>query len=132
MAAPSFVLNLADKLGGPRLERERRTMTAMVEVYCRQRHGTTDDLCWRCRGLADYAELRLARCPFQEEKPTCAKCPIHCYRREPRQQMHQVMRTAGPRILLHRPVLALLHLLDGKRPVPELPHRGHGSTAASQ
>jgi hypothetical protein len=40
-----------------------------------------------------------------------------------RQKVRQVMRYAGPRMLLRHPVLAIRHLLDGKRPTPTLPKR---------
>ena len=97
-----------------RLAREAKTLRAMVELYCRGEHGTKKDaLCDECQALVGYAYLRLSQCPFGEQKPTCAKCPIHCYEPEKREQIRTVMRYAGPRMLLHRPVLAVLHLLDG-------------------
>jgi hypothetical protein len=75
-------------------------------------------LCPNCRALLDYAYERLKKCPFQGDKPTCAKCPIHCYRLAEREQIRAVMRYAGPRMLLHRPWLAIHHLLDGLRRTP--------------
>jgi hypothetical protein len=65
---------------------------------------------------------RIDKCPFQAEKPTCANCPIHCYKKDRREEVREVMRYAGPRMLLRHPVLAVLHQLDGKRRV-ELPKR---------
>jgi hypothetical protein len=38
-----------------------------------------------------------------------------------RGQVREVMRYAGPRMLLRHPVLAVLHLLDGMRPIPGRP-----------
>lgn len=108
------------KPGNPRLDRESKTLTAMVGLYCRGHHGTNKDkLCADCRDLLDYALLRLSKCPYQEAKPTCAKCPIHCYAPTQRQRIKTVMRYAGPRMLLHRPVLAVRHLLDGFGKPPE-------------
>lgn len=96
-------------------------MRAMVAIYCRAQHGRSG-LCPSCRALVAYAEHRLDRCVFGDEKPTCANCPIHCYRSEPREQMREVMRFAGPRMLLRHPVLALLHLwVDGRHTAPD-PH----------
>ena len=55
---------------------------------------------------------RIDRCPYQEDKPTCAKCPIHCYKPAMRERVRQVMRYAGPRMLLYHPVLAISHYID--------------------
>jgi predicted amidophosphoribosyltransferase len=106
----------------PRLARERRTLEAMVRLYCRGRHGTHGELCAGCQELADYARARLESCPFQERKPTCARCPVHCYRPEMRERIRAVMRYAGPRMLFRHPRLALLHLIDGLRKPPERIH----------
>jgi hypothetical protein len=61
---------------------------------------------------------RLDTCPFQAGKTTCAKCPIHCYKPDMREQVRTVMRYAGPRMLLRHPILALWHLVDGVRKEP--------------
>lgn len=105
----------------PRMARERRTLKAMIELYCRDRHGTRDALCAECSALLGYALERLARCPYQEAKPTCAKCLIHCYRPEMRARVRAVMRYAGPRMLWRYPILALWHLADGLRRAPRRP-----------
>lgn len=97
-----------------RLERERRTVLAMIRLYCRTRHGGRE-LCAECRALGEYASGRLARCPFGEGKPTCVDCPVHCYAPAMRERVREVMRWAGPRMLWHHPVLAVRHLLDGRR-----------------
>ena len=57
----------------------------------------------------------LDRCPFGEEKTTCARCPVHCYKPAMRERVRAVMRYAGPRMLLRHPILALQHQLDGVR-----------------
>jgi predicted amidophosphoribosyltransferase len=101
------------------MRRERRTLEAMVGIYCRGLHDTEDALCEDCRALLDYARERLRRCPFQAKKPTCANCPVHCYRSEMRQRVRAVMRYAGPRMLWRHPLLAVLHLVDGLRTVDE-------------
>ena len=81
---------------------------------------TTGALCESCETLAAYAQARLFRCVYQEAKPTCANCPIHCYRPDMREQVRAVMRYAGPRMLLRHPYLAIMHLLDGLRKAPEI------------
>lgn len=69
-------------------------------------------LCPQCQALLDYAHKRLEHCKFGEDKPSCTRCPVHCYKPAMRQQIRQVMRYSGPRMLLHNPVLAIRHLWD--------------------
>ena len=104
-----------------RLQRERKTIEAMIVCYCHGVHGTRSGLCGECQDLLDYATQRLERCPFQESKPTCAQCPIHCYQPQRREQVKAMMRYAGPRMIWRHPVLALRHWLDAYRPVPPIP-----------
>ncbi len=105
----------------PRMRRERRTIEAMIRLYCRDHHGRGRELCAGCAELLGYALERLDRCPFQEGKTTCAKCPVHCYKPSMREAVRAVMRYAGPRMVWRHPVLALFHLLDGRRTEPVRP-----------
>jgi hypothetical protein len=104
------------------MAREAATVTAMIRLYCRDHHAgqhSSPALCSDCQTLQDYANRRLERCPFQEGKTTCVKCPIHCYHPDMRQQIRVVMRYAGPRMLLRHPWLSIMHLLvDGARKQP--------------
>lgn len=95
----------------------------MVAIYCRARHGGTDEPCEECRDLIAYARKRLAACPFQQDKPTCGRCRIHCYKPEAKAKIREVMRYAGPRMLWHHPLLAIRHLCDGRRKAPPAPDR---------
>lgn len=102
----------------PHLRRERRTVAAMIGIYCADRHaGRTDGLCPSCREFLDYAQRRLDKCPYGDEKPTCANCPVHCYKPARRELARTIMRHAGPRMLLRHPLLAIAHHLDGLRQV---------------
>ena len=96
-----------------RLRREGKTAAAMISIYCRDTHGK-DALCPACTELLQFAAARLSCCPFGSGKPRCSDCTVHCYRGRPglRESMREVMRYAGPRMLLRHPVLALQHLLD--------------------
>lgn len=96
-----------------RLARERRTVAAMIRIFCRSKHGAAG-LCAECRDLEFYASQRLDRCPFGGDKPTCANCLVHCYAPARREQIRQVMRFAGPRMLWRHPWLALRHTFDGR------------------
>ncbi len=108
---------------GARLERERRTVAAMIGIYCQAKHASGASLCPDCADLEAYTRLRLEKCPYGEAKPTCANCPIHCYQPHRREQVRRVMAFAGPRILWRHPVLAVRHMLDGRREAPPLPRR---------
>jgi hypothetical protein len=102
----------------PRMKRERKTVEAMIALYCREQHHSGEQLCDECRQLAEYARLRLANCPFQENKTTCGNCPIHCYKSGMRAKVREVMRYAGPRMIRHHPWLAVGHMIDGLRKQP--------------
>ena len=98
------------------LARELLTISKMVGIYCTDHHdGSGDALCEACQEFMDYAEVRLEKCPYGEDKPTCANCPIHCYKPARREQARAIMRYAGPRMLLRHPILAIAHKLDGLR-----------------
>lgn len=109
---------------GPRIEREKRTVTAMIELYCFDHHtATPGELCPQCADLHTYAMQRLDRCPFQEGKTTCANCAVHCYRPDRKEQIRVVMRYAGPRMIWNHPVMAVRHLIDGRRKTAVRPAR---------
>ncbi len=102
------------KVKSDRLDRERYTITVMIELYCRDHHHTKAGLCPQCQDLLPYAMQRIDKCPFGDKKPTCAQCPIHCYKPVMREHIRAVMRYAGPRMLIYHPKLAIMHFLDRK------------------
>jgi hypothetical protein len=108
----------AEKFESGRLDREWRTVCAMIALYCRGNHHAPRGLCKECGELRAFARVRLQRCVFGGGKPTCAKCPVHCYPPARRNEMKRVMRYAGPRMLLRHPVLTIRHWLDGLQPAP--------------
>ncbi len=101
-----------------RLDREWKTMEAMIKIHCRDHHGAAAAPCAECRELLDYAGGRLERCRFGAEKPACANCPVHCYQPARREQVKALMRYAGPRMIREHPLLSLRHWLDGFRKAP--------------
>lgn len=106
-----------DRLQG-RLRREHLTFRSMARIYCRHHHGLQGrGLCSDCESLMRYAQRRLEKCPYGTDKPTCANCPIHCYKPAQRERARTIMRFAGPRMLWRHPIRALTHLLDQRRRV---------------
>jgi hypothetical protein len=97
-----------------RIEREKATVNAMIQHYCRKNHGVKS-MCISCIDLKDYAFLRLDKCQFENEKPKCKACPVHCYSKEKKQRIREVMAFSGPAMLFSHPVLAFYHLtIDSK------------------
>ena len=91
------------------VQEEATALLAVIGLYCRKNHGTKNGLCEDCASLRDYAVGRLEHCNFLPQKPTCARCPVHCYTPLRRQQIRHVMRYAAPRFYFFRPGLALKH-----------------------
>ncbi len=114
-----------------RLTREEKTIAAMIALYCRDHHigagraggdgmsgGTVaaaGGLCDECAELLAYARRRLEKCRYGAGKPTCARCATHCYKPAMRERVREVMRYSGPRMLKRHPVLAVAHLVDGRK-----------------
>ena len=78
-------------------QKEQRVVEEMIRLYCRE--------------LSDYAKQRSGNCSFMEQKTFCANCKVHCYKPEKREQIRQVMRFSGPRMLFYHPQLAVWHLI---------------------
>lgn len=109
-------------MSGKRISREKLTIKKMIDLYqakCPQASAEPEHY----EALFVYAQKRLDKCVFGEEKPACKQCPVHCYQPAKREEMKQIMRWAGPRMLWRHPILTVRHLIDDKRPVPELPEK---------
>ena len=100
-----------------RKEYEKRVVRLMVELYCHDVHGKSGakrargELCPECAALADYADRRVDACRRGAEKTFCSNCPSPCYKPEMREKIRVVMRHSGPRMIFHRPILAVKHLV---------------------
>ena len=103
-----------------RREREKRTISNMVAIYCAGHHPKSERtetgyageaMCPRCKAIDDYCVLRTDRCRSMAVKTNCEECGNHCYAPTEREQIRQVMRYAGPRMMLHHPLAAIRHLL---------------------
>lgn len=92
-----------------RIGREKRVVEIMIRLYCRKKEKNPS-LCPECTALLHYAHARLDHCPFGEEKSSCQRCTVHCYKPAMRSRMREVMRFAGPRMILYAPWEALRHL----------------------
>ena len=96
-------------------EREKRMVSQMIALYCRKKHHTRGDLCPQCAALDAYAKMRADKCPFMETKRFCSNCRVHCYSPDMRAKIREVMRFAGPRMILHHPVAAIRHVVETRK-----------------
>ena len=103
-----------------RREREKRTISQMVALYCAGNHEAAsrtetsfsgEAMCPDCKAIDDYCVLRTERCRSMDRKTNCEEWGNHCYAPAERERIRAVMRYAGPRMLWHHPAAALRHLL---------------------
>lgn len=88
----------------------------MIQLYCWKKHGTKKgELCTDCFAVDQYAQQRLDKCPFGDEKSSCEDCTIHCYKSDMREKMREIMRFSGPRMILYHPIDAVIHILKDKK-----------------
>lgn len=96
-----------------RIEKEKNIINLMINIYCNKKHGhETEGLCNECSELLEYANKRLDFCKFGEEKKFCSKCPIHCYKKDMRAKIKEVMKFSGPRLLFHEPIEVIKHIFE--------------------
>ncbi|TFG26833.1 nitrous oxide-stimulated promoter family protein [Candidatus Thorarchaeota archaeon] len=97
---------------GPKIQKEKETVEKFIRLYCEKKHESSRKiLCSECQNLLEYSHMRLERCQYKEDKPTCRKCPVHCYNPTMREEIRRVMRFSGPRFALRAPVDWIRHQL---------------------
>jgi hypothetical protein len=111
------------------LENDLRVLVRFIRLYCDHRHADAARtpfalqgfdgralgrravvLCHPCRKLLAHALVKRARCPL-DPKPACKHCPVHCYHPTYRQNIREVMRYSGRRLVLSGRLDLLYHLL---------------------
>lgn len=80
-------------------------------MYCNANHYTKNILCNDCELLKTYALLRIDHCVYGLDKPSCNKCPVHCYSVLNREKIKVVMIYSGKRMIWKHPYLSILHML---------------------
>ena len=95
-------------------QKEKDLISLMIRFYCDKHHHTKayEPLCDECAELEKYAHTRVDHCPHIETKTFCSKCQSHCYSKEMRARVKEVMKSSGPRLLLHHPILVIKHALQ--------------------
>ena len=96
-------------------EREKRTVSLMIRIYCKKKHGTKKGMCPECEALDAYARMRSDKCPFMETKTFCSNCRVHCYKADMREKIRAVMRFSGPRMIFSHPIMAIRHVIESQK-----------------
>jgi hypothetical protein len=111
-------------------KKDLKILITFIGIYCRSRHAGTSTgkkplalppelggifkkdvhLCSECASLVAYAVEKRRKCPL-EPKPSCKKCPIHCYSKEYRARIREVMAFSGRHMILRGRLDLLWHYL---------------------
>lgn len=103
-----------------RRQREMKTLSQMIALYCAGNHSDRtrntqayckEAVCDQCAQLDTYAVERTKYCKQMETKTSCDECPYHCYKPQMREQVREVMRYSGPRMITRHPIAAVRHLI---------------------
>lgn len=95
-----------------KLEKEKKISFLMIDLYYKKhKHLSAAE----CQEMKDYVAVRLAKCPYGENKTFCSNCKIHCYKSEMREKIKEIMRFSGPRMIFYHPILAIKHVIETKK-----------------
>ena len=99
----------------PAQKKDLKVLVAFTVTYCRSKHGERApfplpedlagefrrgvDLCSDCARFLAYALERRRRCPL-DPKPACKHCRVHCYSKEYRARVREIMAFSGRRMIL--------------------------------
>lgn len=112
-----------------RTTKDLRTLGRFIEVFCQGQHGSAQRsevtiaalditgtvgrpimLCENCARLCAHAFVKRLHCRF-DDKPECKHCPNQCYHPRHQQQIRQVMKYSGRKLLMRGRLDYLLHLI---------------------
>jgi len=119
-----------ERLDGKR-DKDIRVLSDFITIFCRENHlAETKDaflirdasllkalgnkelmLCRDCQKLLNHGIAKLLLCPY-DPKPTCKKCPTHCYAPGYRERVREVMRFSGVYLIKRGRLDLLAHYLS--------------------
>jgi len=94
--------------------KDLKILIAFVRLHCRARHDGQAavtlppdlarlekgvELCPDCTGLLLHGIERRRKCPLVP-KPTCKDCHVHCYSKEYRTRIREIMAFSGRRLIM--------------------------------
>lgn len=110
----------------PKEQKDLKILALFTSVYCRDHHPDRRQSGWdcadvmpdfaayaccdECRQFLGYAVARRLRCPLQD-KPSCKKCTVHCYRSDYRDLVRKIMRYSGRALVKKGRIDLLWHYL---------------------
>ncbi|MBN2396078.1 MAG: nitrous oxide-stimulated promoter family protein [Candidatus Atribacteria bacterium] len=94
------------------LKNEKKTVKAMIMIYCSAHHEQKNGLCMDCQRLFEYAESRIDNCKYKSQNLVCSECKVHCFHPEKREEIKEIMRYSGKKMLWKHPVLAVRYLIN--------------------
>jgi hypothetical protein len=92
-------------------KKDLKVIISFVRVYCRAKHdaqagvaiedldGKETRLCRDCAALVAYALEKRRKCPL-DPKPSCKHCHIHCYSKDYRAKIKEIMAFSGRRMIM--------------------------------
>lgn len=120
---PLFIQNTSMEQYTKAEKKELDVLISFVRIFCTAKHGAGIEkkdacemsgektlLCRECADLVEYAIEKLRRCPLAP-KPSCKKCRIHCYGKEQRARIREIMAFSGRRMILRGRLDYLRHYL---------------------
>ena len=94
-------------------KKDIKLLGKFTEIFCRAKHRNAEfirvslpaalgvrTICPECRSFLEYAIAKRLTCPLEAEKPTCKKCRIHCYDRQRRDKVREIMSYVGRRMVM--------------------------------
>lgn len=94
-------------------KKDIRVLGKFVEVYCSGKHRAAEQapvalpagigersLCPECASFLEYAVTKRLKCPLEADKPICKHCRIHCYDRQHREKVREIMSYAGRKLVM--------------------------------
>jgi uncharacterized paraquat-inducible protein A len=103
-----------------------KVLVKFIQLYCAAHHDNQEQaalpteieemfksgvaLCPECSAILEHGLLKRSRCPL-DPKPSCKRCHIHCYSREYREKIRNIMAYSGKRMILRGRLDYLWHYL---------------------
>ena len=84
-------------------KKEKEVVGLMIDIYAKGHKGLKEE----CRELKEYAFKRVDLCPFMETKTFCSNCKVHCYEKDKRIMIKEVMRYSETRKQLQQQLLVI-------------------------
>ncbi|MFO6484177.1 nitrous oxide-stimulated promoter family protein [Escherichia coli] len=96
-------------MSGKRISREKLTIKKIKINFIKRnarRRQRSRSITRRCLFTRKSGWINVCSA---KKKPACKQCPVHCYQPAKREEMKQIMRWAGPRMLWRHPILTVRH-----------------------